>query len=312
MRLLRHILTSLTPLLAASVALCATAAPKDVHYETEDGVKVRARYHAAEGKTRSAVVLLHQPGRSSEDWDYIAGKLFEKGVASIAPDLRGHGESVATTEGEELDRELFEPEDYAAMTYDVAAAVDYVRAKAGNGAEVQLVGADVGGSAALLYAVDDPEVSTLTLLSPGLMYDGVDTVDKVDAYGRRPLLIVVSMEDSYSAKSADVLKKEARGVVHMQPYYGRGHGTKMINREPDLEPLLISWLLGTFKTDEGITLAEKMELQAQDKGHGLTALDEMAEEQRKRAEQALKAEQDSEKEGGEAVEGSDDQPKRWD
>lgn len=309
----RLLLAPLTLLLTAATAQPCAAEPKIVQYATDDGVQVHARYYAAGGNASTSVVFLHQPGRSGADWDYLASKLAEKGVASIAPDLRGHGETMQTTSGEELDRELFEVEDYMAMTNDVAAAVGFLRKKVGNGPEIQLVGADVGGSAALLYAVEDTDVSTLTLLSPGLMYDGVDTVDMVDAYGRRPLLIVVSMEDSYSAKSADVLKREARGVVHFQPYYGRGHGTKMINREPNLEPLLISWLLGTFKTAEGVTLAEKMELQDQDKGHGLTDIGDMAAEHRERAEQALKDEQRDEQEGvGEAVEGSDDAPKRWD
>jgi pimeloyl-ACP methyl ester carboxylesterase len=312
MRRLRPLLAPLTLLLTAAVTLPCAADPKLVQYATVDGIQVHARYYASEGTPNTSVVFLHQPGRSGADWDYIASKLAEKGVASIAPDLRGHGESMQTTSGEELDRELFEVDDYFALTNDVSAAVDYLRKKVGNGPEVQLVGADVGGTAALLYAVDNSDVSTLTLLSPGLMYDGVDAVDQVDAYGRRPLLIVVSMEDSYSAKSADVLKKEARGVMHFQPYYGRGHGTKMINREPNLEPLLTSWLLGTFKTAEGITLAEKMELQAQDKGHGLTDIGDMAAEHRERAEQALKDEQRDEQEGGDAVEGSDDAPKRWD
>lgn len=312
MRRVRLPLALVTLLLTAALTLPCAAGSRSVRYRTSDGVEVHATYYPAEGNPRTAVVFVHQPGRSGADWDYLASKLAEKGVACLAPDLRGHGESLTTSDGGSLDRELFEAADYLAMTEDVAAAVDYLRKKAGNGAEVQLVGADVGGSAALLYAVEDRDVSTLTLLSPGLMYDGVDTVDQVDAYGRRPLLIVVSMEDSYSAKSADVLKNEARGVVHMQPYYGRGHGTKMINREPDLEPLLTSWLLGTFKTAEGITLAEKMELQAQDKGAGLTDISDLAEEHRERSEQALKEEQEQEREGGDAVEGSDDVPKRWD
>ena len=38
-----------------------------------------------------------------------------------------------------------------------------------------------------------------------------------------------------------------------QPYDGAGHGTKMLNREPSLESLLISWLNGSYRLDaEGV------------------------------------------------------------
>jgi alpha-beta hydrolase superfamily lysophospholipase len=296
----------LLPVLGASIALLAvttaSAQPEIVQITTDDGVMLHARYYPAQGQTTSAAVYLHQPGRSSEDWDYMAAKMAEKGVAGVAPDLRGHGESLSRRNGDDVDRETFESEDFYAMVQDVQAAVGFLRkTKKLNGTPIQLVGADVGGSAALLYAVQDSSIETLALLSPGLMYDSVDIVGKVAAYGSRPLLMVVSVEDSYSVKSTDVLAKEARGVFHQQTYFGVGHGTKMLNREPDLEQLLGAWLNGTFKT-------------AEDRSTGLAdGSDQLAEEQRARAERELSTEEDQEKSKKDsAVQGADDGPTRWD
>ncbi len=298
-------------LLFVWTALPASAAPEAVQFETEDGVVIHATYHPAQGRAQGAAVYLHQPGRSRADWDYLANKLAERGIAGLAPDMRGHGESLQTASGADVDRELFGEEDYQKLVLDVAAAVIYLRDERAVGEQgIQLVGADVGGSAALLYAVEDPAVSTLTLLSPGLMYDGVDTVGQVEAYGKRPLLMVVSVEDSYSTKSADVLSREARGVFHMQNYYGVGHGTKMLNREPDLEQLLAAWLSGTFKTGEGISLSETMlKLESQDKGQGIE--DDLDEEQRKRAEADLEKQAEDGKARETEVDDGDT-PKRWD
>ena len=307
-----HISALALCLFAATTAL---AEAEMVKMETEDGIILNARYYAPIGDLQGAVVYLHQPGRTSNDWDYLATKLAEKGIAGVAPDLRGHGESVQTKDGAEVDREMFESEDFYAMEWDVAAAVVFLRKskKVGNKG-VQLVGADVGGSAALLYAIHDEEIGTLALLSPGLMYDSVDTVGKVSAFGARPLLMVVSVEDGYSVKSTDVLAREARGPFHQQTYYGVGHGTKMLNREPELEQLLSAWLMGTFKTSAGLTLTETLKLNAQDKSTGMDDQSgAMAEEQRARAQRERENEESDEKSNKDSqVDGADDTPTRWD
>ena len=299
-------------MLAVLQTVPAGAAPDLVQLETEDGVVLQARFFRPQGELRTAAVLLHQPGRSSADWEYLGGRLAEMGVASLAPDLRGHGASVETSGGEPIDREIFVADDFRNMSLDVAASIAYLRDERALGEKgVQLVGADVGGSAALMCSVEDPAIDSLAILSPGLMYDGVDIVGQVAAYGQRPLLMVVSVEDGYSAKSADVLRREAKGFFHLETYYGVGHGTKMLNREPGLEPLLISWLLGTFQTPEGISLAERARLVSQDRGTGATGLDELAAEERARAERDQET-----AEGGEAsqqsAEDEEDEPRRWD
>ena len=290
----------------------AVADPEMVQFETEDGVLVHARYFAPQGEPRGGVVYLHQPGRSSADWEYVAAKMAEYGLAGVAPDLRGHGETVTTVAGDPIDRELFVADDYIAMTLDVAAAVDYLRderAMATGG--LHLLGADVGASAALLYSVEDPEVASLAMLSPGLMYDNVDTVGQVAAYGQRPLLMVVSVEDGYAVKSADVLGREAKGIYHLEMYYGVGHGTKMLNREPGLELLLTGWLMGTFETADGVSLAERRALVMQDKSGSNEQLDELAAEERARAERDQEASESGER-NQQAAEDAEQPKKRWD
>ena len=219
---------------------------------------------------------------------------------------------MTTSGGDPIDRELFGPDDYIAMTLDVAAAVAYLRddrAMADHG--LHLVGADVGASAALLYSVEDPEIHSLAMLSPGLMYDHVDTVGQVAAYGQRPLLMVVSVEDGYAVKSADVLGREAKGIYHLEMYYGVGHGTKMLNREPGLEPLLTGWLMGTFETADGVSLAEQRALVMQDKGSGEGDLERIAAEERARAERDQAAEEAGEQ-SQRAAEEAEQPKKRWD
>lgn len=299
-------------LLAATIAAPGAANPDHVQFETEDGVIVHGRFFAPETELRTAALYLHQPGRSGTDWEYMAGRLAEMGVAGLAIDLRGHGESRTTVGGEVIDRELFGPDDFYAMSMDVAAAVAYLRderAMAENG--LQLIGADVGGSAAMLYAVEDWGVESMAMLSPGLLYDGVDMVGQVARFGQRPLLMVVSIEDAYAAKSADVLRREAKGFFHLETYYGVGHGTKMLNREPGLEPLLISWVLGTFQMPAGVSLAEHKALLSQDKSQGLVDMEALAAEEKARANRDLET-AEADEDNQQTAEDEEERPRRWD
>ena len=88
--MLRRILT--TSLFFALAFGTAWAA--DVTLQTDDGVKLHAVYNPVKGASRG-VVLVHMAGRSAEDWAFIATKLNQSGVATLAVDLRGHGGNVA-------------------------------------------------------------------------------------------------------------------------------------------------------------------------------------------------------------------------
>lgn len=223
-----------------SFLFASVAHADDVTLKTSDGVRVHADYQA--GKNTQGVVLVHMLKRSGKDWRFFADKLNSNGMHTIAVDLRHHGANVA----EGSDTEIPE-ESYALMRHDVEAAVKHLRDKGCT--EIAIVGASIGANLALLVAADDPEITNVVLLSPGLDYKGVSSETAIEAYGERPVLIVVSKEDQYSARSGLLLDSMARGYHVLEIYDGAGHGTKMLNREPGLESMLISWLNGSYRLD---------------------------------------------------------------
>jgi hypothetical protein len=85
-------------------------------------------------------------------------------------------------------------------------------------------------------------INTVVLLSPGLDYFGVTTEDALAVWGKRPLLIVASEEDSYAANSSRTLAEQAPGEVVLQMYQSAGHGTNMFNAEPELTMQIVEWL----------------------------------------------------------------------
>jgi pimeloyl-ACP methyl ester carboxylesterase len=106
------------------------------------------------------VLLLHGLDSSSNTWSSLQAALAREGVASVAVDLRGHGESPFGTETD------FGP---SALVRDVRE--DLTRKSAGDTASklniafpVVLVGHSMGGRIAMRYAADYPEhIHTLVI-----------------------------------------------------------------------------------------------------------------------------------------------------
>ncbi len=268
-----------------------------VAFQSSDGVSLHGNLFKAEGELRGAILFVHEPSRSQRDWAYMAQKMSRRGFTTLTFDLRGHGASLMRGD-EELDREIFMPEDFRSMGLDVEAAFRVLGEQAGD-VDTHLIGADLGSSLVLLQGVASEQVRSVAMISPGLGYDEVNIVGRAAAFNR-PLLLVYSVEDGYSRKSSEVLAKEARGPTHTEVYYGVGHGARMLAREPALEAFLQSWFLGTVITMKGRALADtgKPEAGAKDVEGEIDLEAEMQklEEQRKAVKQGA-VEDDEEEQG---------------
>ncbi len=244
------------PLLLAALAWALPAQAADVTLKARDGTRLHAVYQPVQGASQG-VVLVHMLGRSARDWRFLSDRLNRAGFSTLAVDLRGHGANLPKGgEAPEMTEDLA-----LSMVEDVRAAVAFL---AGEGVqEISLVGASIGANLSLLVAADDPSIRNVVLLSPGMNIHGLDLQGAVGRYGERPLLIAVSEEDRYAARTALVLDAEARGTHHLAIYQGAGHGTRMLNKAPDLEPLIVSWLLGTWQ--EAAKAAERRTIDAGDR-----------------------------------------------
>lgn len=187
-------------------------------------------FYPPAGGPAPAVLLLHQVGGQKEDWAQFATRLQAAGYAVLALDLRGHGESGGEAE-------------WAAMAGDVARAWEVMVAQPEVDAErTAIVGASIGANLALVAGAGLPPVRAVVLLSPGLDYRGVRTEEAMLTYGNRPVLIAASQDDAYACSSAQTLDQLAQGDHALALYAEAGHGIEMLQRQPDLNDLIVSWL----------------------------------------------------------------------
>jgi len=209
---------SATPSDAAPLARTFTG-PTDLTLTTEDGVEVAVTYTPTEGRTPPAVVMIPDLGIDRGAWAGLASELASRGVASIALDLRGHGDSSGDADAS--------PEEFA---NDIRAAVRFLREREDiDGVRVCLVAGGESANLAAHYGIDDQLLLGLALLSPTLEGAGVKTVDALHGFGRRPVLLMAAKGDAGPAGSVPVLEEKAAGPAEVFQASGTAHGVALID-----------------------------------------------------------------------------------
>jgi pimeloyl-ACP methyl ester carboxylesterase len=226
----------------------APAAPgaqaENVTFATDDGWTLAGSYWDA-GAGKPAALLVHMLPADRRSYDDFAPKVAAAGFNVLAFDSRGHGESLKHN-GAEEHYTSFDAAAYNASVSDLAAAKKFLAAKGADTTKIVIVGASIGANFALIYGAGDADVKAVALLSPGLDYHGVKTGPAITTYGARPVYLVASDEDKYSAESVGALRKVAPGATS-KIFSHAGHGTNIFGAEPAFADELVTWLSSQVK-----------------------------------------------------------------
>ena len=227
-----------------------------VHLRTTDGVGIAGTWYPARQTPAPAVLLVHSVERDRNVWASFAATLQKNGLAALAIDLRGYGESTRkqTANGSEtLDARDFTARDYQDMLLDVEAAVDWLQTQPEvDGKHIALVGESFGANIVLRYAAINQDIAAVVVLSPGVTYRGVRTDDIVSQISHTPLRIFVSEYDPFAFESCKRLveiQKEAGltpATNALTICTGNLHGSDMLLGVRNLPQIIITWLKTTF------------------------------------------------------------------
>jgi pimeloyl-ACP methyl ester carboxylesterase len=228
--------------LASTFALSEPLAARSqrVTFRTDDGLTLAAIWYEPSRAVVTiasppAVILVHMLQRSKRDWDPLATRLAGEGVGALALDLRGHGESPGNAH------------DYPGMASDLRAARRFLGSRGEvNAGRVGIVGASLGATLAAQASAEDASIAAAVLLSPSLDYRGVRIEPFLRKFGARPLLLVASDDDGYAARSMRDLQKVGGGIRETIVLSHAGHGTAMLQNDPDLSRRLVEWLRRTL------------------------------------------------------------------
>jgi dienelactone hydrolase len=224
----RVLLSGPAVLIVLAFVVLHAAPARRVTFRGADGATLTAAYYEASRRPAPGIVLLHMLGRSHNDWDAAASQLSDAGFAVLALDFRG-------------------ADDVAAYAADVRAAKSFLRERPEViPTAIGIAGASLGANVALLDAADDPGVTSVALLSPGLDYRGLRTEPAMKKYGGRSALLIGGTGDPYAARSIRQLATIGPGARDVRLIDAAAHGTVLLTRDPALIAALVDWFKRTL------------------------------------------------------------------
>ncbi|MDQ7850062.1 MAG: alpha/beta hydrolase [Armatimonadota bacterium] len=194
---------------AAAGAGGAGPSGQPVSFTTSDGITLAGTLF---GSGPAGVVLAHMFPTDQTSWHPFARQLAAEGFRALAFDFRGYGQSGGPRRIDLIDR-------------DVRAASAYLR---GQGVQrVALVGASMGGTAAIKVAAGDGAGALVVISSPQA-FRGLVVSSAELARLRMPSLWISSGGDSVTP-AMRAMYAAAGGARTLHIYPGSAHGTYLFD-----------------------------------------------------------------------------------
>ncbi|MCD6459383.1 alpha/beta hydrolase [bacterium] len=224
--------------------------PHHITFDTSDAVTIYANYYQPD-KPAPVLILLHMYGRTKETWKPAIPYWHNKGFAIVNIDIRGHGDSIK--QGNKTIRYSYpkKPEDnlFLQAWKDVQAAIGYLekyKSKRCRTDKIILVGASIGCSIALHCGTKLKNIKGAVLMSPGLNYLGVNSLEHITKFYPKPLLFV-SDEKELSACER-LINAGGYSTEDLLFFPQAGHGTLMFESKNSIKIIkkIGNWLENNF------------------------------------------------------------------
>ncbi len=181
------------------------------------------------GSGRTGVILSHMRPADQTSWYPFALRLAGTGDYTVLTfDFRGYGSSTGDKEFDRVDTDLM-------------AALRYMQGDLGLD-RIFLVGASMGGTAALLVSASEPVAGVVSISAPAQyqLLDALATLPRI----RAPKLFITSEDDVPAQRSQEQFWAEASNPKEQEIYPGDAHGTDILASPigPQVEQRLLDFL----------------------------------------------------------------------
>lgn len=236
-------------LLFFNPVFAAGSIKKDITVPADDGFSIKAtfEYPKVKGKKEfSTVILLHSLGYSSQWWENLPEELIASGYAVVKIDLRGHGKSVYNARLERTSWKNMTNNAYAKYPDDVVNVIEYIKKENSKKSFFNnwaIVGADVGGSTAVLAAEKlSFKPKTIVILSPVVNTKGLYIPVKLANLDKVDILAISGTDDNSSTEAAEYLKKFAQSTFAVYTSESKSTGMIMLKNDTSLAKIIVSWI----------------------------------------------------------------------
>lgn len=234
-------------------AITKKAGPVDIEYQSADGFNMTGLLDipakASIKHKVPLVIFIHSIGMTKDEWQTYPQNIKALGVATLCLDLRGHGKSIVNKFEKKRYWPAFEKKDYEKFPGDVNAVFNYLKEDYPevNTSKVAIIGSNLGATTGILAgSTNNRNIKTLVLLSPMIDFKGIDVRIPTVAYGKNPVLIMVSKNDRKSYLDAEELIKYAQGKKVIKVYPFGGNGAELLRFQNGTQTEIINWLKANF------------------------------------------------------------------
>ena len=222
-----RLLAPVATLLLALPAMASEPVSTPMSFTTPDGFTIHGTLTipATGPKRHPVVILAHQFHTTREGWAPLAERLQARGIATLALDLRGHGESADKAKVGDDFMTSAKSVGFDKIPDDLAQAAEWVRKQKGIDARrVGLAGSSVGAFSVLLAEGRIRPQATVSLSPAGASVFGDKAMDSVKASLAKggATLIFASSQDEDAHTNAEGLRGVPGVAVLMQE--GKDHG----------------------------------------------------------------------------------------
>jgi len=223
------------------------AAPVEkVKFTTSDGVEIVGNYRPSAGtppKKVPGLICVPMLGKTKDTYDEFTKHLSEIGIATLAIDVRGHGES--TMDGK-IRYGSFNPKQWLECTRDLNASLGWMASRPEiDNRHLGFVGASIGANFALIAGARN-EVNMVIALSPGLDFHQVKPEGSAAKIHGKPVYVIATAGDKYSADAVSRLSQVMDPKTETKIIKSRGeHGTEMF-KIPFFQEELVKWVKEKF------------------------------------------------------------------
>lgn len=224
-------------------SMTSSSMSERVSMQTSDRVTLVGTF-VSPSRAKNVVLLLHMLPRDRTSWSSFQKTLEAAGLASLAIDLRGHGESTDQA-GKKLDYRNFSDAQHQGYVTDAEAALAWLKEKGFDESHVVLVGASIGANAAVRVAAERHAIPALVLLSPGENYRGILTYDAARALGANQAVWAAGSagDDQAAYDAAKKITEIAPSTDKtFKPYQSAGHAMALFDADSSLADTLARWI----------------------------------------------------------------------
>lgn len=210
--------------------------PNRVTIQTSDGVALAGSWRPVPDRPEApAVLLLHDFSRERRDWEALAPEFTSRGLATLAIDLRAHGESTKKN-GKPLPISPRQMSDPNGFPRDVEAACRWLK---GRAKATGIVGLSLGGNLAILASAEGLADAIVVVSSNA---ERLPPLAGVRSTVARAALFIASEGAPRREESAQALFAAAAEPKQLLVVPGSAHNLILFAEHPETKVAMLDWL----------------------------------------------------------------------